>query len=200
MSKKQTRSTTPEAHVEEHPIDPKTGRPKAAPADRKPKRTKRDKGAETSEKPSQQRGSDLVNTIKGVPVLGSLVSLVVSLPLMVQRGLWLGFSGVMAWAMVQLLVVTMPSVIGYTEQNVMIMLTGSVFAVAVAPILLTRNWHHLLRPLAVTALVWAVYPDLMPFVLFIGLIRIFNGEIATTSLWPSSKPRGGESSFATKRA
>lgn len=195
MSRKNTHTTAPTEKVEQYPIDPKTGRPKATPKDHKSKKRKQSKPktAETSE--SKQ---DLATLLTNIPGLGALFSMLFRFPPHAQRALWLVSSGAVAWAMVQLLVVTMPGIIGYTEENILTMFSASVFIVAVAPILATRNWRHLLRPVTVTALCWAVYPEVMPMVLFIGLVRIFIGEIATTSLWPSTaKP--SEDPHAKKR-
>lgn len=193
MSKKNTRTAASAEKTEEYPIDPKTGRPKVVPQDRKPKKQKQAKAAQQEESP------DAAARLTGLPVVGPLLKMLFGFPVYAQRALWLVASGAMAWLMVQLLVITLPEIIGYTEENVLMMFTASVFTVAVAPILLTRNWHHLLRPLAVTGLAWAVYPDAMPIVLFIGLVRIFIGEIASTSLWPAAD-EPAEDKHAKKRS
>lgn len=195
MSRKSTHVKPVAEKAEEYPIDPKTGRPKATPKDHKGKKQKRSQ-SETAESPEPKR--DVATWLTSLPGLGTLFSLLFSFPPHAQRALWLVSSGAVAWAMVQLLVVTMPGVIGYTEENILTMFTASVFIVAVAPIIATRNWRHLLRPVAVTALCWAVYPEAMPIVLFIGLVRIFVGEVATTSLWPSTT-NPPEDSHAKKR-
>lgn len=167
---------------EAHPIDPKTGRPKTPPRDRTPKRAKATQGTD-------QHNGDLATRLTGLPVIGTMVSALLRLPPAAQIALWLVACGVFAWAMVELLVAQMPTIIGYTEENILIMFSASVLIVTIAPILATRNWRHLMRPAAVTALCWVTYPEVMPMVLFIGLIRIYLGEIASTSLWPSPRVR-----------
>lgn len=171
MSKKNARKNAESPY----PIDPKTGRPKIQPQDRKP----------NQKNTSFEQKADLATRMSDLPVIGSVVRMLLRLHPVLQMALWLIITGIFGWLMVDLLVGRLPTIIGYTEDNIFVAFSFSVLIVAMAPIVISRNWHHMMRPVAVTALCWVVYPDVMPMVLFVGLIRIYIGEIASTSLWPA---------------